>query len=170
VPALLAVCVEVLDRAGRGVNACRRHGLQERVADGAVQSQPTDRLALGAVVAGIVWELVQILGTYFVTHALKGASEAYGVFGLVLGLAWVYLLTLVTVVAVEVNVVAQRHLWPRALLAPSPTRSSWPRPTSAPIRPTPRAGVQGVRVDFGVPQPSGGEERQDADEPGVLVR
>jgi membrane protein len=80
---------------------------------------PTRHLRLGAVVAGIGWQLVQLLGTYFVSHALKGSREAYGVFGLVLGLiAWIYLLSLVTVLAVEINVVAQRHLWPRALLTP----------------------------------------------------
>ena len=53
------------------------------------------------------------------THVLRGASEAYGVFGLVLGLiAWIYLLSLVTVLAVETSVVAERRLWPRALLTP----------------------------------------------------
>jgi YihY family inner membrane protein len=79
----------------------------------------TRDLLVGAIVAGVGWQLVQILGTYFVTHALKGAQEAYGVFGLVLGLlAWIYLLALVTVVATEINVVASRRLWPRALLTP----------------------------------------------------
>jgi membrane protein len=80
---------------------------------------PTRDLRVGAVVAGVGWQVVQILGTYFVTHALRGAQEAYGVFGLVLGLiAWIYLLALVTVFAVEINVVAERRLWPRALLTP----------------------------------------------------
>ena len=80
---------------------------------------PARELRIGAVVAGIGWEIVQILGTYFVAHVLKGAPEAYGVFGLVLGLiAWIYLLALVIVFAVEVNVVGQRRLWPRALLTP----------------------------------------------------
>jgi uncharacterized BrkB/YihY/UPF0761 family membrane protein len=85
----------------------------------AARDIPTRHLRLGAVVAGIGWQLVQLLGTYFVSHVLKGSREAYGVFGLVLGLiAWIYLLSLVTVLAVEINVVAQRHLWPRALLTP----------------------------------------------------
>jgi YihY family inner membrane protein len=80
---------------------------------------PTRHLRVGAVVAGIGWQLVQLLGTYLVSHVLKGSREAYGVFGLVLGLiAWIYLLSLVTVLAVEINVVAQRRLWPRALLTP----------------------------------------------------
>ena len=56
---------------------------------------------------------MQILGTYFVAHVLKGAPEAYGVFGLVLGLiAWICLLALVIVFAVEVNIVGQRRLGP----------------------------------------------------------
>jgi uncharacterized BrkB/YihY/UPF0761 family membrane protein len=80
---------------------------------------PTRDLRVGAVVAGVGWQVVQILGTYFVTHALRGTREAYGVFGLVLGLiAWLYLLALVTVFAAEINVVAERRLWPRALLTP----------------------------------------------------
>jgi membrane protein len=80
---------------------------------------PARELRLSAVVAGIGWGIVQILGTYFLSHFLKGTRETYGVFGLVLGLiAWIYLFALVTVVATEINVVAQRKLWPRALLTP----------------------------------------------------
>jgi membrane protein len=80
---------------------------------------PTRDLRVGAVAAGVGWQVVQVLGTYLVTNLLRGRSEAYGVFGLVLGLiAWIYLLALVTVLAAEINVVAQRHLWPRALLTP----------------------------------------------------
>lgn len=80
---------------------------------------PTRHLRTGAIVAGIGWEIVQVLGTYSIAHGLTGAPEAYGVFGLVLGLiAWIYLLALVIVFAAEVNVVAQRRLWPRALLTP----------------------------------------------------
>jgi YihY family inner membrane protein len=80
---------------------------------------PARDLRIGAVVAGIGWQVVQLIGTYFVAHALRGAGEAYGVFGLVLGLiAWLYLLAFVTVFAVEISVVAGRRLWPRALLTP----------------------------------------------------
>ena len=80
---------------------------------------PTRDLRIGAIAAGVGWQAVQVLGTYFVTNMLRGRSEAYGVFGLVLGLiAWIYLLALVLVLAAEINVVAQRRLWPRALLTP----------------------------------------------------
>jgi inner membrane protein YhjD len=79
----------------------------------------TRQLRTGAVVAGLGWQLLQLLGTYLVTHLLRGTAATYGVFGLVLGLiAWIYLLSLVIVVAAEVNVVAHKRLWPRALLTP----------------------------------------------------
>ncbi len=79
----------------------------------------TRSLRLGAVLAGVSLQILQVLGAYFLAHYLKGASESYGAFGLVLGmLAWVYLLALVTVLSVEIAVVAERELWPRALLTP----------------------------------------------------
>jgi YihY family inner membrane protein len=84
-----------------------------------VRDVPTRHLRIGAIVAGLGWQVVQVGGSYYVASSLKGASEAYGVFGLVLGLiAWIYLLSLVIVFAAEINVVAQRRLWPRALLTP----------------------------------------------------
>jgi membrane protein len=79
----------------------------------------TRSLRLGAIVAGVALQILQILGAYYLAHYLKGASESYGAFGLVLGLiAWIYLVALVTVLAVEIDVVAERQLWPRALLTP----------------------------------------------------
>jgi len=84
-----------------------------------VSEVPTPHLRVGAVVAGVGWEIVQVIGTYYAARFLKGAPEAYGVFGVVLGLiAWIWLLSLVVVFAAEVNVVSQRRLWPRALLTP----------------------------------------------------
>jgi membrane protein len=84
---------------------------------------PWRHLRIGAVVAGIGWQIVQVLGTYLVTR-LKGAPESYGVFGVVLGsIAWIYLLALVVVLAAEVNVVSQRRLWPRSLLTPFTDRA-----------------------------------------------
>jgi membrane protein len=79
---------------------------------------PTRCLRLGAVIAGLGWEVIQLIGTYYVSR-LKGTQEAYGVFGAVLGLiAWIYLLAVMTVIAAEINVVSQRKLWPRSLLTP----------------------------------------------------
>ena len=73
----------------------------------------------GAVVAGVVWAVLQSVGTYYVAHKLKGASEVYGVFAIVLGLvAWIYVEAVVIVICGELNVVLRRRLWPRALLTP----------------------------------------------------
>jgi membrane protein len=84
-----------------------------------VRQVPTRDLWIGAVVAGLGWQVVQVLGSTYVARSLKGTSEAYGVFGLVLGLmAWIYLLALVIVFAAQINVVSKQRLWPRALLTP----------------------------------------------------
>jgi membrane protein len=74
---------------------------------------------LGSVVAGLTWQILQSVGTYYIAHRLRGAQEVYGVFGIVLGLiAWIYVEALIVVICAELNVVLSRRLWPRALLAP----------------------------------------------------
>ena len=83
----------------------------------------TRRLVPGAVVAGIAWTVLQILGTWLVHHFLH-SDTAYGVFATVLGLlAWIYLATEITVYAAEVNVVLARRLWPRAIVQPPLTEA-----------------------------------------------
>jgi uncharacterized BrkB/YihY/UPF0761 family membrane protein len=73
----------------------------------------------GAVLSAIVWQILQLLGTYLVSHQLAGSSSVYGVFGVVLGLlAWLYLQAQFTLYAVEANVVSVRRLWPRSLAPP----------------------------------------------------
>lgn len=75
-------------------------------------------VAPGAVVAGLLWEVLQLVGTYVVAHDLRGASAEAGLFGVVLGLmAWIYVQAVMTVLCAEVNVVLDRGLWPRALMA-----------------------------------------------------
>jgi membrane protein len=87
-------------------------------------------LRLAAIVAGLGWQTLQLLGTYLVSHALKGSRESYGVFGLVLGLiAWIYLLALVMVLAerhkgfetVDVDFQRQRR-WASSCTSRSPGR------------------------------------------------
>jgi uncharacterized BrkB/YihY/UPF0761 family membrane protein len=81
-------------------------------------------LVHGAVLAGIVWTVLQALGGYVVGHDVKGASETYGLFAIVLGLlAWIYLGARVTVYAAELNVVLARRLWPRGLIQPPLTHA-----------------------------------------------
>ena len=79
----------------------------------------TREMLPGAVLAGIVWQILQLLGTFLVAHTLARSSSLYGVFGIVLGLlAWLYLQAQFTLYAVEANVVAARRLWPRSLAPP----------------------------------------------------
>ncbi len=71
-----------------------------------------------AVLAAVIWQILQLLGTSLV-HRLSGSSSVYGVFGIVIGLlAWLYLGAELTLYAVEANVVAARRLWPRSLAPP----------------------------------------------------
>ncbi len=73
----------------------------------------------GAVIAAVVWQLLQSFGVVYVHHVVRNASDTNAVFAVVLGLlAFLYLTALVVVVAVEVNVVRVDHLHPRSLLAP----------------------------------------------------
>jgi YihY family inner membrane protein len=84
---------------------------------------PSQRLVPGAVVGGIAWTLLQILGTYLVHHFLHSDS-AYGIFATVLGLlAWIYLATEITVYSAEINVVVARRLWPRSIVQPPLTEA-----------------------------------------------
>jgi len=74
---------------------------------------------LGAIVAAIIWQLLQLFGTAYVGYGVKGTSSTYGVFALVFGLfAWIFLAAVALVLCVELNVVRVRRLYPRALLTP----------------------------------------------------
>lgn len=73
----------------------------------------------GAIIVGIVWQLLETLGAAVVTSIIARSSGSYGVFAVVLGLiVWIYLLAVTVVMAAELNVVRARHLYPRALLTP----------------------------------------------------
>ena len=73
----------------------------------------------GAAVAALLLSLLQKLGTYYVAHVLKNASQTYGTFALVIGLlTWLYLGAQITFYAAELNVVRSQHLWPRSLQPP----------------------------------------------------
>jgi YihY family inner membrane protein len=75
----------------------------------------------GAAVGGVAWILIQSFGVWLVDRQVRGSSDLYGTFGLVLGLvAWLYLTAQITVLAAEINVVRARRLWPRSLAASSP--------------------------------------------------
>jgi YihY family inner membrane protein len=84
---------------------------------------PTRGLLPGAITGGILWTVLQVLGTWLVHHFLHSDS-VYGVFGTVLGLlAWIYLAVEMTVYCAEINVVLARRLWPRAIVQPPLTEA-----------------------------------------------
>jgi membrane protein len=77
------------------------------------------QLRLGAIIGGVIWQVLQYVGSYFVSHQLAHASPSYGTFAVVLGLiAWLYLEAELTLYAVEINVVRTFRLWPRSIAAP----------------------------------------------------
>jgi membrane protein len=80
---------------------------------------PARDLRLGALIAGTLWQVLQLVGGYLVAHQLARSSSLYGTFGIVLGLlAWLFLEAQLTLYAVEINVTAVRGLWPRSLFPP----------------------------------------------------
>ena len=84
---------------------------------------PTRNLLPGAIIGGVLWTVLQVLGTWLVHHFLHSDS-LYGVFATVLGLlAWIYLSVEVTVYAAETNVVLARRLWPRSIVQPPLTEA-----------------------------------------------
>lgn len=71
----------------------------------------------GAIFAGVGWQVLQELGSYYIDRFLRGSSALYGLFAVLLGLlAWIFLEAIILVLGTEVNVVVARRLWPRALL------------------------------------------------------
>ncbi|MGH3205567.1 MAG: YihY/virulence factor BrkB family protein [Streptosporangiaceae bacterium] len=90
---------------------------------GTAQEVSWRQLRLGAVVAGVIWQILQYVGGYFVSHQLAHASPVYGTFAVVIGLlAWLYLEAELTLYAVEINVVTAYRLWPRSIAPPPYTK------------------------------------------------
>jgi YihY family inner membrane protein len=78
-------------------------------------------LAPGIVIATLGWELLQLVGGWYVSHEVRNATPVYGTFALVIGLlAWIHLGAFFTVLGAEANVVRDRRLWPRSLLPEDP--------------------------------------------------
>jgi uncharacterized BrkB/YihY/UPF0761 family membrane protein len=85
---------------------------------------------LGAILGGIVWQILQLVGGYCIGHQLAHSRSLYGAtFSIVLGLlAWLYLQAEATLYVAEANVVWVRRLWPRSL-----ARRRTPQKMSGPI-------------------------------------
>ena len=75
--------------------------------------------APGAFVVAVLWQGLQYAGTVYATRVLVETTAMNQTFALVLGLIGIIYIAAVTgVLGMEVNVVAARRLWPRALLTP----------------------------------------------------
>lgn len=73
----------------------------------------------GAILAALAWQGMQSVGAVYVSTVVERASNLNSVFALVLGLlVFLYTMSVVVMISVEVNVVRKEHLWPRALLTP----------------------------------------------------
>jgi membrane protein len=73
----------------------------------------------GAVISAVGLGILQAIASAFIAHKLKGAKATYGSFGAVIVLlSWFYLQSQLLLLAAQVNVVKQDHLWPRSLNEP----------------------------------------------------
>ncbi|MGA9310018.1 MAG: hypothetical protein WBV74_06570 [Pseudonocardiaceae bacterium] len=85
-------------------------------------------VAIQTTLNRVAIQVLQTLGTVFLSRELIGASQVYCVFGLVFGLqAWLYLQAAIVVFCAEINAVRARRLWPRSLLTPFQRRRPHPR-------------------------------------------
>ena len=112
-----AVWVEWIGAAGSTLVNAALFSLGFRLAT--AREVPTRSLVRVAVVTAVAWQALLTLGSYLVAHELRHSEDLYGVFGLVLGLmAWLHVQSRVTVLALEIECVRVRRLWPRTLDGP----------------------------------------------------
>ena len=78
----------------------------------------------GAILATVFFQALQLIGGWYVDRQLRGATQVYGFFAIVIGLlVWISLVAQFVLYAAEANVVWCRHLWPRSLAQPPLTDS-----------------------------------------------
>jgi YihY family inner membrane protein len=118
----------------------------------------------GAVVAAILWTVLQSLGGLYVSHTVRNASNVYGTFALVIGLlVWIYLGAQVALYCAEINVVHVRKLWPRSL-APPPLTDADMTVLRAAARQARRRDEERIEVSFDDGQPGGSDPVSRPDE------
>lgn len=77
------------------------------------------RAAPGGYTLAVMWQVLQLGGAAYVDRVLVDTSSMTKTFGLVLGLiGFLWIGAVMAVLAMEINVVWTRRLWPRALLTP----------------------------------------------------
>jgi membrane protein len=83
------------------------------------RDHPLRNAVPGAFALALMWQTLQWIGAYFVTHVIQATEGMNQTFALVLGLmGFIYIASVMGVLGIEVNVVVARRLWPRALLTP----------------------------------------------------
>ena len=123
----------------------------------------TKCLLIGVVVAAVVWELLQIVGGYYIGHIYKKTSSTYAQFALVIALmVWLHLGAQLTVYAAEINVVVARKLWPRSLFG-DPDQPADQKTLAALAKVEERSPVEQVDVEFQKPTvtPPSGEDSEE---------
>ncbi|MGX7678852.1 YihY/virulence factor BrkB family protein [Jatrophihabitans sp. DSM 45814] len=126
-------------------------------------------VAPGALLAAVLWQLLQSFGVVYVAHVVKNASATNGVFAFVIGLlAFLYLSAVLVVICTEINVVRVDRLHPRSLLTPftdNVTLTAGDRRAYTNQAEAQRMkGFQDVDVQFDQPPPTGvSSEDPDSD-------
>lgn len=70
----------------------------------------------GTVLGAVGLVALQLIGTWVVDRYIKGASDTYGTFAIVIALlSWFFLLSRVTLYGAELNAVLAHEAWPRSL-------------------------------------------------------
>jgi YihY family inner membrane protein len=134
---------------------------------------PTRSLLPGAITGGILWTVLQVLGTWLV-HRFLHSNSVYGVFATVLGLlAWIYLAIEITVYSAEINVVLARRLWPRSVIQPPLTEADRASMALQALQ-NQRRPEQHIEVTFddrppGAPEPAGTPQTPDEVAPPAQV-
>jgi hypothetical protein len=117
-------------------------------------------LLVGALIAAVIWQILQVAGGYVVSHQLHRANELYGTFGVVLGLvAWLYLQAEATLWAAEVDVVLAKRLWPVSVLNESADAHAHADAHDA------DADADGTRPAAPAPRPAGDNESAGGNAP-----
>jgi membrane protein len=112
---------------------------------------PMRSLWVGVGTASVLWEVLQLVGGYYIGHVLRHASSTYGVFGFVIALlVFLRLGAQVTLYSAEVNVVLARKLWPRSLFGPEGPADE--KTLTALAKVEERSDREQIRVEFNDPK------------------
>ena len=110
---------------------------------------PLRDLLPGALMAGVGWQVLQVVGVRLVQHQLRRSSELYGAIGVGLGLiSFLVVGSQVMLYAAELTIVRQHRLWPRSLVQP-PLTDADRRVLSMKAMQEERRPEERVTVDFG---------------------